>query len=288
MNNFEQSSTTTIDPWESQSEPGPWTDSVQPSQGVRQNAPFAQEAEVVRVDEASGTVGLTIVDQGTDESRSMPGPPSRHDLVARSTVGRLAVGERVLCISAGMNWFVIARVPSSSRGEQVIPLQNGERLVVDQQGQDVRLVDHEGAVRFAYDGGDRSITVTAVDGDLHLKSQTGGIHLDAKQGIEVRSNEAMRLEAPELNLKSHHSKWQSQDLEFSSTTVRFVAQRADWVVDTLMNVVRNLYSQVTELSQLRARRVRVIASEAAETHAGQFKVKASQDVTVDGRHVHLG
>ena len=102
-------------------------------------------------------------------------------------------------------------------------------------------------------------TTLRVSGDLALEAPNGSIDLSAARGV--------RVGAPEISLRAGK--------------LEFIAQR-------ILEKARDAYVWISELFQLKSRRMRAVAETTLDLRADTAYVKAKGEVNIDGRSIHLG
>jgi hypothetical protein len=110
-------------------------------------------------------------------------------------------------------------------------------------------------------------TTLTVPGDLVLEAPNGGITLSSAKGIDLRSRKVVETVAPRVVVR---------------------ANRIDFFGKRLVQKFDNAYTWITELFQVKGRRIRSVADEGHMVKAGRMHIKTVENCSIDGKTIHLG
>ncbi len=118
-------------------------------------------------------------------------------------------------------------------------------------------------------------------------SLPGKVALEAEQGLALNS--------PEISLRGVSGSAQFVDFGLSAHRVETRAHKATLFLDSLRTTVRSAIQnirdslrRVSNLETVEARRIRTRVDESYHLKAGKAKVLADEDVSIDGKQIHLG
>lgn len=182
-------------------------------------------------------------------------------------------------------------------------------------------------IRHAESGSSISIANPKGDGVLELRVSEGTLTLSAPADMELRAGRTLRLTAPRVELGSppeqsgegspraglqiEHStmrlnapelriKSEDADLETKRLALRgqravarydeadLTARRATIAVARLKSTVRTLFSEVKEVAQIQAARLRVLVSGSTQISSEEVHLRAKHNVNIDGQKINLG
>ncbi len=190
--------------------------------------------------------------------------------------GRLALrGER----GAGVGRRALSCLVAPQAGDRVlVALLDGELWVL-------AVLEREGAA---------GVRIEA-DGDLELHAPRGRVAVNAREGVEVLTPGSAALSAGRLEVHGLDATLTLERVEVLAGMIeaeveqmrgRFTAH--DTVAERVTERVERVYRYVSELEQVRARRVDCAVQETLQLHAGDTLVTSERLVKIDGAQVHLG
>ena len=112
------------------------------------------------------------------------------------------------------------------------------------------------------------------DGDIELRATHGRVVASAAEGVAVLTPGEATLAAGEMTV---HARAASVAVE-----------RAEVIAGSLTERAERVYRAVTEVEQVRARRVDYAVEESLRMHAGDAVITSDRLVKIDGEQVHLG
>lgn len=257
-------------------------------------------ATPVRVGRVASTSPLTLLEAGGD------------DVPALSTLpdGALAAGSEVVIAHTADGTPIVLGVLGGA-DERAERLTNGYSLRV-------RHADAGSSISIADARGDRVLEVSVAEGVLTLSAPadmelragrtlrlsaprvelgSGSDHPGGENdrtGVQIERS-VMRLNAPELRINSENA-----DLELRRLALRgeradarydeadLTARRATIAIARLKSTVRTLFSEVKEVAQIQAARLRVLVSGSTQISSDEVHLRARQNVNIDGQKINLG
>jgi hypothetical protein len=113
--------------------------------------------------------------------------------------------------------------------------------------------------------------------------------------ISLRGSKSASLEAPEVKLSGVYGEVSFAGFSFIAswceTRVKkavVAAHKLDSVIDTLTERIRNSFRHIEGMEQTTAKRVRTIVKERFFLKARHTAVIAEEEVSVDGKQIHIG
>lgn len=225
-------------------------------------------------------------------------------------------GDRVLALTddAGVAWVVgVIRAP---RPPSLIDEVLSERGAV-------KVHDRRGRLLFEYDPEADRAVLHAPDGDLELSVPEGALRMRARDGVEVatdgdlslRGGRRVELEASRGTGAASRIAMQPGELTLVGSVIAAAADRAEVLaskvgvkahqleshVDRVRSVAkvldvragriveraRDVYREVSGLSQTRAGRLKLVAQKAAQLVGENTLLKARDRMKVKGERIHL-
>jgi hypothetical protein len=111
------------------------------------------------------------------------------------------------------------------------------------------------------------ITTLSVPGDLAIQAPNGSITVSASKQLALTSEQSVKAAAPRVMLCS---------------------ARLDLWSKRILQKSENAYLWVSELFQLKSRRVRTLSEEGYFVKARRMHLKSSENCKIDARTIHLG
>jgi hypothetical protein len=137
----------------------------------------------------------------------------------------------------------------------------------------VRVHDRRGKLIFEYDPvADRA--VLHVDGDLVVNVPEGKLELAARDGVVLRSERDIRLDA-------------RRELRITAGRVLEAADAIETRARRIVERARDAYREVERLSQHRAGTLRWVAKKTAELVGEDTVLKAREKMKIRGKKIHL-
>ncbi len=113
--------------------------------------------------------------------------------------------------------------------------------------------------------------------------------------ISLRGNKTASIEAPEVKLSGIHGEVSFAGFSFIAswceTRVKkaaVFAHKLDTVIDTLAESIRNSFRNIECMEQTKAGRIRTVVKERFFLKSKNASVLAEEDVSVDGKQIHIG
>lgn len=147
------------------------------------------------------------------------------------------------------------------------------------RGEALRVLDASGNLLFEHRP-DEGLTVISVPhGDLELRAPTGSVRVVAGKRVEVRAQEA--------DLRVTEARLTARQLVTTVDRVREALGVLETRADRVIQRAKNVYTEVEELAQTRAGRVKLIAERTVHVLGKRALVRATEDVKIKGEKVHL-
>ncbi len=246
-------------------------------------APIFGPAVVLSVDPDSSTSEVMLEAAG----HSGDGSGDTRVSVPCTPTMELQPGDRVLVAgSPDETVYVLSVLEKSNRDPESPRLvaHDGSSADLDEDGH-IRVRNARGAIVFEYDGTcDRSTVHPA-----------GHLEIDADRGMTLKSRAGIRLESRELEIESERARVKLEETKFEGTRIEFavglvrtVAGRLETVAKTVISKANGVYAQVTELSQLRTGRRRVLVDSTYELRSEKANLRSKRDFKIDGEQIELG
>lgn len=161
---------------------------------------------------------------------------------------------------------------------------DGGSADLDENGH-IRVRNSRGEIVFEYDGSSDRSTVRP----------SGHLEIDAERGMTLKSPSGIRLQSRDLEIDSDHArlrmdttKFEGKRVDFTVGLIRTFAGRLETVAKTVISKANGVYAQVTELSQLRAGRRRVLVDSTYELRSEKANLRSKRDFKIDGEQIELG
>jgi len=189
----------------------------------------------------------------------------------------LMEGDEVLIAGNNANHLFVIGIISSRvvSNEPVLKTHCGAYASlrnVSTQDQAIRVYSRRNELLFEYDPVKESAKVKA-KGNLELCTEDGDIFLSSANSVRIRGD-SIEINSKKLNANIGY--------------VRFVFDRMETVVNTLIEQAKNVYRNVTQLTQLRTGRMRTLVDETYQFKANKAFMKAEDDFKIKGEKIHLG
>lgn len=244
-----------------------------------------------------------------------PGLPPEATLAVAGSYAP-AVGDAVLVLGDGPVW-VIGVVRSLRAVDGALRASDGVHASLSEDGDRLLVRDSAGAVLFVHDARTGRSTVET-RGDLSLHAPRGDLELVASgavrvaaERVELHGEETVRLtrggdaavaldprgahvSAPALDVTAARGRISLKDAVFASERLETAVTKARHLVgvvevraERILEQAKNVYREVEELSQLKAARVRTVATGTFSVLSKRATVKAEDDLALMGDKIHL-
>ena len=184
---------------------------------------------------------------------------------------------------------IIATQDHQKMPSKGLRLKNGAsaRILKSSQSETLQITSPTGGVLFEYDAESGRSRVMVPSGDLEFVVPQGAIHFSAKKGIHMKS--------PEFNLAAGKGRFYLGECDFLAKRFlgriarsKLILGRLESVAGDVIQRVRNVFSTVAGLSQLRAGRMRTLVESTVHLKAAKVYQKAEGDFKINGEKIHLG
>lgn len=102
------------------------------------------------------------------------------------------------------------------------------------------------------------------------------------------SSRLLRLAADRAEIALADATYRGERLAAESKDVKLVVSRLETAADRIFEQARNVFRTVEDLHQIRAGRVRTVASGGYQVKGGHVAIEADADVKIDGKTIDLG
>lgn len=125
------------------------------------------------------------------------------------------------------------------------------------------------------------------EGDLVLRSRSGGVLLEGESAVRVRAPE-YAVEAGEERHTCGSMRMVAKQLHATVGEVRLVGRSYEAVMDRMTLMARLSQRSVSEMDQVRAGAIDFQAEQSARLHAAYTVVTGGDLVKVDAKQIHMG
>ncbi len=161
----------------------------------------------------------------------------------------------------------IAETEASARLDAIVTRQGLRAVIERANGGDVlRLADSRGRLVLEAREGSHGVILSVAEGDLVLRSERGRVRIEAAEGVEIESK-VVTITAGRLR----------QAVGVLETQAKRIFEKS-----------KDTYREVSGLSQLRAEDVRIVAKSTLRALAERLRMKAKEEVKIDGEKIYLG
>ncbi|MBC3766671.1 DUF3540 domain-containing protein [Neptunicella marina] len=183
---------------------------------------------------------------------------------------------------------------SFAMGNQPLP-QSGDKVLVagenDQSGYIIGLFPSTTPTTTSFhlrqEAGTQNTILTVAQGDLKLRSEQGGIHLDAAGEITMNSQQ-FDLSAAKGNIKILDTSYQGLRLGVTIEKTKLLLGKINSTVGRIIEKAANVYRQVDNLHQIKAGRMRTVVDGTYHIKGQRLIEKADKEVRIDGEKINLG
>jgi hypothetical protein len=167
----------------------------------------------------------------------------------------------------------------------------------------VTIYDPQGSPILRFDAAAGTLTLSAaVDLNLHAGRTLRitaphteiGSPLPQSPRISVKGD-TLRLASPRIETKSTEAMFESHTTTLHSTdasgtfdTLALASRRVKFTADRVQSTLRAAYTDVKELVQLQAQRLKVLVSGSSHIRTKEFNLRADRNVNIDGDQINLG
>lgn len=184
-------------------------------------------------------------------------------LIAGSTISELFVIGIISCHAAAR--------------EEVLKTATGAYAAlshtVSSADKTIQVYSNRNELLFEYNPVKGHAKVNVSKGNLELCTEDGDICLNSANAVQ---------------LNGHSIEMQSKKLNANVGYAKFVFDRLETVVGTLVEQAKNVYRTVAQLTQLRAGRMRTLVDETYQFKADKVFMKSEDDFKIKGEKIHLG
>lgn len=221
-------------------------------------------------------------------------------------------GDRILCAGSSDQTVYITMILERDKQEG----KASAKVIYQDDTEVLTVYNKRNELIFEYDTDkDRSrvivdasnLDLNVPDGDIKL-SAGGQIKLESRS-ISMTATEtsgaqnsrfnlgqfSADLQSPILNIKSDQAKFNLAETFFTGTKLlsninkaKISWGRLETLADTLVQKFRTHFTEVEELSQVNAGRIRTLVRGAFRLKAQRVKVKSDKNVDIDGERINLG
>lgn len=246
--------------------------------------------------------------------------------IALAESSELRPGDTVLATGGGPDLYVIGvleRAGDATAEPRSIPLANGASLAVQPEG-DVELLTRDGTLLLRFDPRAGRTRVHVESGDLEFVTDDGDISFDSARDVRFRgrnvefaarehmnlgvvdalgrltsaismASRRLVLRSAALELAAGRTDLQSDELRCTARRFRAKIAISKLTLGTLHTVAErvvsranDVFSTVSNLSQLRAGRIRTLVATSFHLKSRNVNIKSDEDFKVQGRKIHLG
>ncbi len=238
------------------------------------------------------------------------------------------LGDKVLVCGESLNVCYITGLLSqqtSDKKKKIESASGAKAILNDENEREILAIeDKHGHVIFEYDTATAKSKVYAPTGDLSFNAPNGNVEINSGQQITLRSIGSVTLEsltAAQISVSSPDNKRSSVNITengilLSSEKLGLNAQKANFNINkahyngslfkaslrnsklmigkietTASRVIgrfKNVYKQVEELHQTRAKRIRTLVDDEYQLRSQNCNINAEKTVKIDGEKIHLG
>ena len=191
----------------------------------------------------------------------------------------LTADDEVLIAGSHLNDMYVIGVISSpaARCEAVIKTNTGAYAALSDSASStdktIQVYSPRNELLFEYDPAREHAIVNVPKGNLELRTEDGDIRLSSAKAVRINT-QCIEMNSNKLNANVGYA--------------RFVFDRLETVVDTLVEQAKNVYRTVAQLTQLRTGRMRTLVDETYQFKANKAFFKSEDDFKIKGEKIHLG
>ncbi len=135
----------------------------------------------------------------------------------------------------------------------------------------------------------------SVEGDIRLLSRSGSLHLEASDGLELKSMEAISMSSEGLNARFRRASVVIDVLSFAGglvhnavQSIKTVATLCESFFDRVHIHAGNSFRTIEETETVKAGSIHQVARKLMTLRARFAVLSAKKDVKIDGKHIHMG
>jgi len=169
-------------------------------------------------------------------------------------------------------------------------LSDGSQIRTD--GHRAEIVGPDGTVMVRYEAGSATIVAS---GDLRMAAPEGAIQIEARDGISMTTDGALRQDVGELDVRARVGRvaigMASAFVRSLETTGTHAVQRFErYEVDAtrIVEKARDVLREVEDVTETRAGRMRLIVRGLTSMASKRTSIQSEEDTSIDGRRVLLG
>lgn len=113
--------------------------------------------------------------------------------------------------------------------------------------------------------------------------------------LKIAANSQLEIEAPEVNLSGikgsarfNHSSFVSNWCEVRLQKAAMIIHNLDKIVHTVTEKIMNSFRTIDGIEQIKAQRIRTVVTERMFLKAKHTTINAEEEVSVDGKKIHIG
>lgn len=167
---------------------------------------------------------------------------------------------------------------SRRRPVEALVLDDGTRAVVAGGGLEIR--DNRGRLLVRY--ADGAATIEVPEGDLTLSAPGGRVAIRSAEDIVLEAAGELRQSAGRRLTLSAGA------IVTSADSIVETASRVERTAERLIERARDVFRDVTELSQSRIGRVRAIIRDSYSLTSNRTTMTSKEDTSIDGKRILLG
>ena len=201
--------------------------------------------------------------------------------------------------------FAYAVVVGRERGGYQVMTDDGQALIAQKAAGCLLLPEKEDRVLLACGEGGESFVMevlvkangqgeVVVPKDTTIRSEDGKLRMHS-QTIVLTATEKATVEAPAVSLSGVAGEVRFLSFSLLAKTMGVRLQKASLLVDVLDTVcgrlserITNSFRHIENLEETKAGRLRTIVRERFALRAKQTSILSEEDVTIDGKKIHLG
>lgn len=146
-------------------------------------------------------------------------------------------------------------------------------------GNKVRVRSQRGELLFEYDPETERARVSVPSGRLEV---------DCPGDLVFRSRGTIEFAAERIVAQTGTARFEARSVFVATRGLKLVVGRLESISRTVIRQAQNVYEKVTGLTQLRTGRMRTLVDATYHLKANKANLKATDDVSIDGRQVLLG
>ncbi len=133
------------------------------------------------------------------------------------------------------------------------------------------------------------------DRDIQIKVTQGRLALASKNGIDIASENDIRLMSSNINMHAKHGELSIDSLSYIGTIlqtqinrIRLFSDIVDSVIGRFTQKIKRSYRFIEESEQVKAERINYDVSNLYSVKGKYTIVTAEKDIKIDGESIHVG